>query len=64
MLRDSPSAALQVVYDISRGESELSYLIPWLLNIQARAPSSPVVIIGTHIDKINKGEFGGALKLL
>ena len=46
---------LQVVYDISKGESELDLLMPWLLNIQARAPSSPVIIIGTHIDKVPKG---------
>ena len=46
------------MYDISKGESELSCLIPWLLNVQARAPSSPVVVIGTHIDKINKGGEG------
>lgn len=44
-----------MVYDISKGESELPYLMPWLLNIQARAPSSPVIVIGTHIDKLNKG---------
>ena len=53
-----PSTPLQAVYDISKGESELTCLMPWLLNIQARAPSSPVIVIGTHIDKLNKGEGG------
>ena len=32
-------------------------LLPWLLNIQARAPSSPVMIVGTHVDKLNDTEF-------
>lgn len=48
---------VQVVYDIHKGESELGCLMPWLLNIQARAPSSPVLVIGTHIDRLNKGEW-------
>ena len=46
---------IQVVYNFSRGESELQSLLPWLLNIQARAPSSPVIIVGTHVDKIPRG---------
>ena len=28
----------------------------WLINIQARAPNSPVVIVGTHMDVV-KDEF-------
>ena len=32
-------------------------LLPWLLNIYARAPSSPVIVVGTHADKLNDTEF-------
>ena len=28
----------------------------WLINIQARAPNSPVIIVGTHMDVV-KDEF-------
>ena len=28
----------------------------WLINIQARAPNSPVIIVGTHLDVV-KDEF-------
>jgi hypothetical protein len=24
----------------------------WLINIQARAPNSPVIIVGTHLDEV------------
>ena len=54
-LRSCVDPLIQVVYNFSRGESELQSLLPWLLNIQARAPSSPVIIVGTHVDKIPRG---------
>ena len=44
----------QVVYDLSKGEEELATISPWLLNIQARAPSSPILVVGTHRDMIGK----------
>lgn len=39
------------MYNLYCGESELQYLQPWLLNIQARAPSSLVIVVGTHLDQ-------------
>ena len=44
--------ASQVVYDLRKGEEELATISPWLLNIQARAPSSPILVVGTHRDLI------------
>lgn len=41
------------MYNFYHGEEELKYLQPWLLNIQARAPSSPVLIVGTHLDSFS-----------
>jgi hypothetical protein len=55
-----PLSSLQLVYNFFHGESELRYLEPWLLNIQARAPSSPVLIVGTHMDnfRLSQEELG------
>ena len=47
---------MQAVYNFSLGEKELDSLLPWLLNIQARAPQSSVIIVGTHVDKVRPGE--------
>ncbi|XP_022097759.1 leucine-rich repeat serine/threonine-protein kinase 2-like isoform X2 [Acanthaster planci] len=47
-------ALFLVVYDVSRGPEEVKTLRPWLLTIQALAPSCPVVVVGTHKDKIPK----------
>jgi leucine-rich repeat kinase 1 len=37
---------------MTEGEKGIDYLRPWLLNVQSRAPKSPVIIVGTHLDKI------------
>ncbi|CAH1784292.1 unnamed protein product [Owenia fusiformis] len=43
-----------VVYNLENGQSEIATLRPWLLNIQARAPHCPVIIVGTHLDLLPK----------
>ena len=43
-----------VVYDVSKGVSEIDALRPWLLNIHAFAPDASVMLVGTHKDRIPK----------
>ncbi|XP_065653534.1 leucine-rich repeat serine/threonine-protein kinase 2-like isoform X2 [Hydra vulgaris] len=46
----SSKAIYLAVYNASKGEEELKKLTPWLLNIQTVAPSSKVILVGTHAD--------------
>ncbi|MFH4976292.1 hypothetical protein AB6A40_003001 [Gnathostoma spinigerum] len=41
-----------VVWKSTDGEAAIPDVHQWLINIQARAPNSPVIIVGTHIDQI------------
>lgn len=41
-----------VVWRIDDGKNGLIEVLQWLGNIQARAPNSPVIIVGTHHDNI------------
>ena len=45
-----------VVWKITDGERGMNEIQQWLINIQARAPNSPVIIVGTHYDVV-KDEF-------
>lgn len=51
----TPRSVYLLVYDMSRGDKELPSIVSWLLNIHARAPQSPVIVVGTHRDLIPKG---------
>ncbi|KAK9885098.1 hypothetical protein WA026_009320 [Henosepilachna vigintioctopunctata] len=39
-----------VVWKITDGQRGISEILQWLVNIQARAPNAPVLIVGTHFD--------------
>ncbi|ELU16154.1 hypothetical protein CAPTEDRAFT_163864, partial [Capitella teleta] len=43
-----------VVWKVTEGERGLHSLLQWLVNIQARAPNAPVIIVGTHLDQVKK----------
>ena len=43
-----------VVWKVTEGEAGVQNLLQWLVNIQARAPNTPVIIVGTHLDQVKK----------
>ncbi|KAJ1529280.1 hypothetical protein ONE63_006078 [Megalurothrips usitatus] len=49
-----------VVWKISDGAKGIQEILQWLVNIQARAPNSPVIIVGTHYDVVRESGGGGA----
>ncbi|XP_014858767.1 PREDICTED: leucine-rich repeat serine/threonine-protein kinase 1 [Poecilia mexicana] len=42
-----------VIWNLALGEEAVANLQTWLLNIEARAPNSSVVVVGTHLDLID-----------
>ncbi|XP_060898698.1 leucine-rich repeat serine/threonine-protein kinase 1 isoform X1 [Labrus mixtus] len=42
-----------VVWNLALGEEAVANLQTWLLNIEARAPNSAVLVVGTHLDLID-----------
>ncbi|KAI6646673.1 Leucine-rich repeat serine/threonine-protein kinase 1 isoform X1 [Oopsacas minuta] len=45
-----------VLWNLTNKEEGIDELKGWLLNIQARAPNAPVLIVGTHLDLLTKTE--------
>ncbi|KAK7861679.1 hypothetical protein R5R35_005355 [Gryllus longicercus] len=43
-----------VVWRIPDGQKGINEILQWLVNIQARAPNSPVLIVGTHYDMMRE----------
>nr|CAD7202602.1 unnamed protein product [Timema douglasi] len=43
-----------VVWRIPDGQKGINEILQWLVNIQARAPNSPVLIVGTHYDVMSE----------
>ena len=43
-----------VIWRMTDGVKGLNEIYQWLINIQARAPNSPCIIVGTHFDEIEQ----------
>ena len=45
------------MWKVTEGEKGVNDIMQWLVNIQARAPNAPVIIVGTHVDQITKRKY-------
>ena len=43
-----------VIWRMTDGVKGLNEIYQWLINIQARAPNSPCIIVGTHFDEVEQ----------
>ncbi|OTF71339.1 leucine-rich repeat serine/threonine-protein kinase 1-like protein, partial [Euroglyphus maynei] len=50
----SKRAIYLVIWKITDGEKGVIGIHNWLVNIQSRAPNSPVIIVGTHYDLVKE----------
>uniref|UniRef100_A0A8C2ES60 non-specific serine/threonine protein kinase n=1 Tax=Cyprinus carpio TaxID=7962 RepID=A0A8C2ES60_CYPCA len=46
-------ALFMVIWNLALGEEAVANLQSWLLSIEARAPNSAVIVVGTHLDLID-----------
>ncbi|KAK2169534.1 hypothetical protein LSH36_9g14010 [Paralvinella palmiformis] len=46
-----------LLWKVTDGVRGVHEILQWLVNIQARAPNSPVIIVGTHLDMITKKKY-------
>ncbi|XP_023930801.1 leucine-rich repeat serine/threonine-protein kinase 1 [Lingula anatina] len=52
----TPNALYLVVWKLVLHEQGVDNIRQWLLNIESRAPGSTVIIVGTHLDQLDKGK--------
>ncbi|CAH1797193.1 unnamed protein product [Owenia fusiformis] len=58
----SSNALYIAVWDLRLKDAGIDNLVPWLLNIQSRAPDSSVFIVGTYLDCIPPKEMPSLTK--
>ncbi|KAK3610610.1 hypothetical protein CHS0354_009068 [Potamilus streckersoni] len=52
----SNRAVYLVVFSLIKGMSDIDQLKSWLSSIHSRAPGCPVIVVGTHLDRLSEGD--------